>query len=61
MGQDTEDDYFVPTLLNSRQLETRDVYTVSIGGQHSLFIVSEEKDKDEQVSMWIELIWIVLN
>lgn len=51
LGQDTEDDYFVPTLLNSRQLETRDVYTVSIGGQHSLFIVSEEKDKDEQDSM----------
>jgi regulator of chromosome condensation len=46
LGQDTEDDYFVPTLVNSKQLDVRDVYTVSVGGQHSLFVASEEKDED---------------
>lgn len=46
LGQDTEDDYFVPTLVNSKQVDVRDVYTVSVGGQHSLFVVSDEKDED---------------
>ena len=55
MAQDTEDDYYVPTLINSKQLDIRDVYTVSIGGQHSLFIVGEEKDLDE--SMWFKIPW----
>ena len=50
LGQDTEDDYFVPTLLRSKNMDSRDVYTVSVGGQHSLFIVSEEKDEDDDVA-----------
>jgi len=44
LGQDTEEDYYVPTLVQSRHLDKRDVFTVSIGGQHSLIIVSDEKD-----------------
>ena len=50
LGQDTEEDYFVPTLIRSKNMDSRDVYTVSVGGQHSLFIVSEEKDDDEDSS-----------
>lgn len=46
LGQDTEDDYFVPTKVSSRHLDQRDVYAVSIGGQHALIIVSDEKDED---------------
>jgi regulator of chromosome condensation len=51
LGQDTEDDYFVPTLLQSKQLDARDCHSVSIGGQHALFVVGEEKDKDSDESM----------
>ena len=47
LGQDTEDDYYVPTLIKSKNMDSRDVYQVSVGGQHSLFVVSEEKDEDE--------------
>ena len=47
LGQDTEDDYFVPTLASSRNLDARDCYSVSVGGQHSLLIVSDEKDKED--------------
>jgi regulator of chromosome condensation len=47
LGQDTEDDYFVPTLLKSKQLDVRDGYLVSVGGQHSLLVAGEEKDEDE--------------
>lgn len=47
LGLDTEEDYLVPTLVASKQVDVRDVYTVSVGGQHALFIVSEEKDEDE--------------
>lgn len=46
LGQDTEDDYYVPTLVQSRHLDSREVYSVSVGGQHSLFTVSEEIEKD---------------
>jgi regulator of chromosome condensation len=46
LGQDTEDDYYVPTLVQSRNLDSREVYSVSVGGQHSLFTVSEEIEKD---------------
>ena len=46
LGQDDEEDYFVPTIVNSKQLDARKVYSVSIGGQHSLFIVSEELEVD---------------
>ena len=49
LGQDTEDDYYVPTALNSRQMDLRDVYAVSIGGQHALFVASDEKDLDESM------------
>lgn len=47
LGQDDEEDYFVPTLVKSKQLDARSCYAVSIGGQHSLFIVSEEQDASE--------------
>ena len=47
LGLDSEDDYLVPTLVSSKQVDVRDVYTVSVGGQHSLYVVSEEKDEDE--------------
>ena len=46
LGQDSEEDYLTPTLVKSKQLDVRDVFTVSVGGQHSLFVVSEEKDED---------------
>ena len=49
LGQDTEDDYYVPTKLTSKQIDARDVYTVSIGGQHALFVVSDEKDQDSDI------------
>jgi len=51
LGQDTEDDYFVPTLIRSKNMDSRDVYTVSVGGQHSLFVVSDEKDEDSDASI----------
>ncbi|RNA13003.1 regulator of chromosome condensation isoform X2 [Brachionus plicatilis] len=44
LGLDTEDDYLTPNKLASKQIDVRDVYTVSVGGQHTLFVVSEEKD-----------------
>jgi len=47
LGQDDEEDYYVPTLVKSKQLDQRNVYAVSIGGQHSLFAVSEEIDMSE--------------
>lgn len=46
LGQDTEEDYFVPTIVKSKQLDARDAYTVSVGGQHSLFVAGEEKDDE---------------
>ncbi|CAF0880162.1 unnamed protein product [Brachionus calyciflorus] len=46
LGLDTEEDYLVPTLVASKQVDVRDVYTVSVGGQHALYVVSEEKDED---------------
>jgi len=46
LGQDDEEDYYTPTLVKSKQVDSRKVYQASIGGQHSLFIVSEEIDKD---------------
>ena len=46
LGQDDEEDYYEPTLVKSKQFDARDVRAVSIGGQHSLFIVSEEKEVD---------------
>ncbi len=49
LGQDTEEDYFVPTKVCSKQIDARDVYTVSIGGQHALFVVSDEKDEDSDI------------
>lgn len=42
LGQDDEEDYYVPTQVKSKQIDCRNVYQVSIGGQHSLFIVSDE-------------------
>lgn len=48
LGQDTEDDYFEPTPLQSRHMDIRDTYAVSVGGQHALFVVGDEKpDKME--------------
>lgn len=44
LGLDTEDDYLTPTKVTSKQLDVRDVFTVSVGGQHTLYVVSEEKD-----------------
>lgn len=44
LGLDTEDDYLTPTQVASKQIDVRDVYTVSVGGQHTLYVVSEEKD-----------------
>ena len=46
LGQDTEDDYLTPTLVKSKNLDVRDAFAVSIGGQHTLFVVSDEKDED---------------
>jgi alpha-tubulin suppressor-like RCC1 family protein len=46
LGQDDEEDYYVPTLVKSKHLDSRENYAVSIGGQHSLLIVSEEKEMD---------------
>jgi regulator of chromosome condensation len=47
LGQDTEEDFYKPTIVNSKQLNVRDVYSVSIGGQHTLFIAGEEKDESD--------------
>lgn len=46
LGQDDEEDYYEPTLVKSKQVDARDVRAVSIGGQHSLVLVSEEKEVD---------------
>ena len=43
---DDEEDYWQPERVKSKQCEVRDVYEVSVGGQHSLFLMSEEKSKD---------------
>ena len=48
LGQDTEEDYFEPMVVRSKNMDSRDVYTVSVGGQHSLFIVRDEKDEDDE-------------
>ena len=48
LGLDTEDDFLTPQLVKSKQLDVRDAYTVSIGGQHTLFVVSDEKDDDSE-------------
>ena len=40
---DDDGDYWEPELVMSKQIDCRDVYKVSVGGQHTLFIVSEEK------------------
>ena len=45
LGHDTEEDYLVPTLVKSKQLDVRDVYTVSVGGQHSLLVAGEDKSE----------------
>jgi regulator of chromosome condensation len=45
--QDTEDDYLEPTLVKSKNFDVRNVYMVDIGGQHSLFVASDEKDEDD--------------
>lgn len=44
LGHDNEDDYLQPERVCSKQIDCRDVYSVSVGGQHTLFIVSDEKD-----------------
>lgn len=46
LGLDTEDDYWVPTLVKSKQLDVREVFTASVGGQHSLLVAGEESDMD---------------
>lgn len=46
LGQDDEEDYYEPTLVKSKQLDMRNVYQVSVGGQHSLFIASDEIEVD---------------
>lgn len=46
LGQDSEEDYLTPTLVKSKNLDVRDAFAVSIGGQHTLFVVSDEKDED---------------
>ena len=47
LGQDTEDDYFEPTPLVSRNMDARDIFSVSVGGQHAMFIASEEKPQNK--------------
>lgn len=47
LGQDTEEDYLTPTPLQSKQMDVRDVYAVSVGGQHALFVAGEEKPQME--------------
>lgn len=49
LGQDTEDDYFEPTALVSRNMDVRHIYAVSVGGQHSMFIASEEKPSESKM------------
>jgi regulator of chromosome condensation len=44
LGHDNEDDYLQPERVSSKQIDCRDVYSVSVGGQHTLFIASDEKD-----------------
>jgi regulator of chromosome condensation len=39
---DDEEDYWLPTLVSSKQVDVRNVYRASVGGQHTLFIMSEE-------------------
>ena len=46
LGQDDEEDYYEPTLVKSKQIDSRKTYQASIGGQHSLIIVSDEIDKE---------------
>jgi regulator of chromosome condensation len=43
---DDEEDYWSPMKITSKQVDIRDVYTASVGGQHTLFLMSEEKDKN---------------
>lgn len=42
---DDEEDYWTPVKVTSKQLDIRDVYSASVGGQHTLFVMSEEKEK----------------
>ncbi len=41
---DDEEDYWSPLKICSKQVDVRDVYTASVGGQHTLLIMSEEKN-----------------
>ena len=40
------EDYWSPMKITSKQVDIRDVYTASVGGQHTLFLMNEEKDKN---------------
>ena len=44
---DDEEDYWSPVKITSKQVDVRDVYTASVGGQHTLFLMSEEKEEKE--------------
>lgn len=46
LAQDDEEDYLSPVIVCSKQVDVRDVYSVSAGGQHTLFIMSDEKIKN---------------
>lgn len=48
LGQDDEEDYYVPTIVCSKQVDSRKVLAVSVGGQHSLFIMSDEVNKPSE-------------
>ena len=43
---DDEEDYLVPEKVQSKQVDIREVYGVSVGGQHTLFVMSDEIKKD---------------
>jgi alpha-tubulin suppressor-like RCC1 family protein len=42
LGHDDEEDYWEPKQVSSKQVDVRNVYRASVGGQHTLFIMSEE-------------------
>lgn len=42
---DDEEDYWAPEKVQSKQVDIREVYDVSVGGQHTLFVMSEETNK----------------
>jgi regulator of chromosome condensation len=41
---DDEEDYWQPEIVSSKQADIRYVYEVSVGGQHTLFRMSDEKE-----------------